>query len=157
MFFRARFNTGTDEVQLDKGVWAPYLMLACYCLQGKQLASGVIGLLTCQSHYNVSGINTTPCARLLFRHPLDQRIPTHTCEWQVRDLSHERVGMRWSVRVDGSPFTLNGVTSSFAELNYGSVGFPCVAFHALLAARVEECSTFREAMHASANQIAFHA
>ena len=76
---------------------------------------------------------------------------------RVRDLSHERVGMRWSVRVDGSPFTLNGVTSSFAELNCGSVGFPCVAFHALLAARVEECSTFREAMHASANQIAFHA
>src|SRR4029434_7618920 len=62
-----------------------------------------------------------------------------------------------NVRVDGSPFTSNGVTSSFAELNYGSVGFPCVAFHALLAARVEECSTFREAMHASANQIAFHA
>ena len=49
------------------------------------------------------------------------------------------------------------MTSSFAELNYGSVGFPCVAFNALLAARVEECSTFREAMHASANQIAFHA
>ena len=71
--------------------------------------------------------------------------------------SHLCVGMCRSVRVDRSPFTLNGVTSSFAELNYGSVGFPCVAFHALLAARVEECSTFREAMHASANQIAFHA
>src|SRR4029434_6856046 len=49
-------------------------MLACYYLQGKQLASGVIGLLTCQSHYNVSGINRTPPARLLLRHPLDQRI-----------------------------------------------------------------------------------
>src|SRR4029434_9362540 len=56
-------------------------MLACYYSQDKQLASGVIGLLTCQSHYNVSGINRTPCARLLLRHPLDQRIPT--CEWQV--------------------------------------------------------------------------
>src|SRR4029434_4001501 len=32
-----------------------------------------------------------------------------------------------------------------------------VAFHALLAATVEKCSTFPEAMHASANQIAFHA
>ena len=64
-------------------------------------------------------------------------------------MAHSRVcvGMR--------QITLNGVTSSFAELNCGSVGFPCVAFHAL--ARVEECSTFREAMHVSANQIAFHA
>src|SRR4029434_7625508 len=52
--------------------------------------------------------------------------------------------MRCSVRVDGSPFTLNGVTSYFAELNYGSVGFRCVAFHALLAAGVETCSTFQE-------------
>ena len=58
-------------------------MLACYCLQGKQLASGVIGLLTCQSHYNVSGINRTPCARLLLRHPLAQRIPTEACECSV--------------------------------------------------------------------------
>src|SRR4029434_4684265 len=58
-------------------------MLACYCLQGKHLASGVIGLLTCQSHYNVSVINTTPCARLLLCHPLDQRIPTQTCEWAL--------------------------------------------------------------------------
>src|SRR4029434_6002813 len=49
-------------------------MLACYYSQGKQLTSGVIGLLTCQSHCNVSVINTTPCARLLLRHPLDQRI-----------------------------------------------------------------------------------
>src|SRR4029434_3825342 len=57
-------------------------MLACYCLQGKQLASGVIGLLTCHSHYNVSVINTTPCARLLSRHLLEQRIPTQPCEWQ---------------------------------------------------------------------------
>src|SRR4029434_3123698 len=55
-------------------------MLACYCLQGKQLASGVIGLLTCQSHDNVSGINRTPSARLLLRHPLAQRIPTCTSE-----------------------------------------------------------------------------
>ena len=55
-------------------------MLACYCLQGKQLASGVIGLLTCQSHYNVSVINTTPCARLLLHHLLDQRIVTDTSE-----------------------------------------------------------------------------
>src|SRR4029434_10648639 len=61
-------------------------MLACYYLQGKQLASGVIGLLTCQSHYNVSGINTTPCARLLLRHPLAQRIPTEPCERSVRIL-----------------------------------------------------------------------
>src|SRR4029434_5429869 len=59
-------------------------MLACYCLQGKQLASGVIGLLICQSHCNVSGINTTPCTRLLLRHPLDQRIPTEPCECSVR-------------------------------------------------------------------------
>ena len=44
-------------------------------------ASGVIGLLTCQSHCNVSVINTTPCARLLLRHPLDQRIATLTSEW----------------------------------------------------------------------------
>src|SRR4029434_2664342 len=58
-------------------------MLACYCLQGKQLASGMIGLLTCQSHYNVSGINRTPCARLLLRHPLAQRIPTEACECSV--------------------------------------------------------------------------
>src|SRR4029434_9518395 len=58
-------------------------MLACYCLQGKQLASGVIGLLTCQSHYNVSGINRTPCARLLLRHPLAQHIPTDVCECSV--------------------------------------------------------------------------
>src|SRR4029434_6835153 len=58
-------------------------MLACYCLQGKQRASGVIGLLTCQSHYNVSGINRTPCARLLLRHPLAQRIPTEACECSV--------------------------------------------------------------------------
>src|SRR4029434_8028617 len=65
--------------------------------------------------------------------------------------------MRCTVRVDGSPFTLNGVTSSFAELNCGSVGFRCVAFHALLAAGVEKCLTFREATHASANQITFHA
>ena len=55
-------------------------MLACYYPQGKQLASGVIGLLTCQSHYNVCIINTTPCARLLLRHPLDQRIATLTSE-----------------------------------------------------------------------------
>src|SRR4029434_2520485 len=55
-------------------------MLACYCLQGKQLA---IGLLTCQSHYNVSGINRTPCARLLLRYPLAQRIPTEMCECSV--------------------------------------------------------------------------
>src|SRR4029434_10930158 len=59
-------------------------MLACYCLQGKQLASGVIGLLTCQSHDNVSGINRTPSARLLLRHPLVQRIPTCTSECSVR-------------------------------------------------------------------------
>ena len=58
-------------------------MLACYCLEGKQLASGVIGLLTCQSHYNVSGINRTPCARLLLRHTLAQRIPTEACEFSV--------------------------------------------------------------------------
>src|SRR4029434_5310059 len=58
-------------------------MLACYCLQGKQLASGVIGLLTCQSHYNVSGINRTRRARLLLRHPLAQRIPTCTSECSV--------------------------------------------------------------------------
>src|SRR4029434_8293562 len=58
-------------------------MLACYCLQGKQLASGVIGFLTCQSHYNVSGINRTPRARLLLRHPLAQRIPTEACECSV--------------------------------------------------------------------------
>src|SRR4029434_7267955 len=58
-------------------------MLACYCLQGKQLTSGVIGLLTCQSHYNVSGIHSTPCARLLLRHPLAQRIPTEACECSV--------------------------------------------------------------------------
>ena len=32
----------------------------------------------------------------------------------------------------------------------------CVALHVLLAARVEHFSTFREATHASANQIAFH-
>src|SRR4029434_6247949 len=51
-------------------------MLACYYSQGKQLASGVIGLLTCQSHYNVSVINTTPCARLLLPQLLDQRIAT---------------------------------------------------------------------------------
>ena len=49
------------------------------------------------------------------------------------------------------------MTSSVAELNCGSVVFRCVAFHALLAAKVEKCSTFREATHASANQIAFHA
>src|SRR4029434_3891163 len=55
-------------------------MLACYYSQGKQLASGVIGSLTCESHYNVSVINTTPCARLLLCHPLDQRIPTQTCD-----------------------------------------------------------------------------
>src|SRR4029434_2321475 len=58
-------------------------MLACYNSQGKQLASGVIGLLTCQSHYNVSVINTTPCARLLLHHPLAQRIPTDACECSV--------------------------------------------------------------------------
>src|SRR4029434_6265242 len=56
-------------------------MLACYYSQGKQLASGVIGLLTRQSNYNVSVINTTPCARLLLPHPLDQRIATLTSEW----------------------------------------------------------------------------
>ena len=49
------------------------------------------------------------------------------------------------------------MTSSVAELNCGSVGFRCVVLHALLAARVENVSTFREATHASANQIAFHA
>ena len=49
------------------------------------------------------------------------------------------------------------MTSSVAKLNCGPVGFRCVALHALLAARVEKCSTFREATHASANQIAFHA
>src|SRR4029434_11161808 len=59
-------------------------MLACYCLQGKQLASGVIDRSTNQSHYNVCGINTTPCARLLLRHPLAQRIPTEPCECSVR-------------------------------------------------------------------------
>ena len=64
-------------------------MLACYYSQGKQLASGVIGLLNCQSHYNVSGINTTPCARLLLRHPLDQRIPTRTCESTVSANNHD--------------------------------------------------------------------
>src|SRR4029434_1942888 len=58
-------------------------MLTCYYSQGKQLASGVIGLLTCQSHYNVSGINTTPCARLLLRHPLDQHMLTRTCAWSL--------------------------------------------------------------------------
>ena len=41
-----------------------------------------------------------------------------------------------------------------ADLNCGSVGFRCIA---LRAARVEHFSTFREATHASANQIAFHA
>src|SRR4029434_8259289 len=70
-----------------RGVRAPYLMLACYYLQGKQLASGVIGLLTCQSHYNVSGINRTPRARLLLRHPLDQRILTRRCERSVTPAS----------------------------------------------------------------------
>src|SRR4029434_5099247 len=66
-----------------RGVRAPYLMLACYYSQGKQLASGVIGLLTCQSHCNVSGINRTPCASLPLRHPLAQRIPTEACECSV--------------------------------------------------------------------------
>src|SRR4029434_6123872 len=61
-------------------------MLACYCLQGKQLASGVIDRSTNQSHYNVCGINTTPCARLLLRHPLAQRIPTEPCECSVSDI-----------------------------------------------------------------------
>src|SRR4029434_1966630 len=42
-------------------------MLACYYPQGKQLASGVIALLTCQSHYNVSVINTTPCIQCTYR------------------------------------------------------------------------------------------
>src|SRR4029434_8974279 len=59
-------------------------MLACYCLQGKQLASGMIDRSTNQSHYNVSGINRTPCARLLLRHPLAQCIPTEACECSVR-------------------------------------------------------------------------
>ena len=58
-------------------------MLACFYPQGKQLASSVIGLLTCESHYNVSVINTTPCARLLLRHLLEQRIPTQSCEYAV--------------------------------------------------------------------------
>src|SRR4029434_8130429 len=42
-------------------------MLACYYPQGQQLASGVIGLLTCQSHYNTSVINTTPCIQCTYR------------------------------------------------------------------------------------------
>src|SRR4029434_10264128 len=58
-------------------------MLACYCLQGEQLASGVIDRSTNQSHYNISGINRTPRARLLLRHPLAQRIPTDACECSV--------------------------------------------------------------------------
>src|SRR4029434_11194705 len=58
-------------------------MLACYYPQGKQLPGGMIGLLTCQSHYNVSVINTTPCAIHLLCHPLNQRIPTQTCESTV--------------------------------------------------------------------------
>src|SRR4029434_2235080 len=61
-----------------------------------------------------------------------------------------------SGKADASPFTLKGVTSSFAKLNCGSVGFRCVAFHALLAAGVEQCSTFQETTHVSANQIAFN-
>src|SRR4029434_10565389 len=68
-------------------------MLACYYSQGKQLASGVIGLLTCPSHYNVSGINTNPRARLLLRHSLTQRIPTRTCECCLRSDTEIR-GMR---------------------------------------------------------------
>ena len=46
------------------------------------------------------------------------------------------------------PFTLNGVTSRFAELHCGSV-----ALLALLASKVEQCSTFEASTEAPANQI----
>ena len=59
--------------------------------------------------------------------------------------------------VDPSTMTFNEVMSSVAELNCGSVAFRCVPWLALLVPKVEKCSTFREATHASANQIAFHA
>src|SRR4029434_5936722 len=39
----------------------------------------------CKSPYNVSGINRTPCARLLLRHPLAQGIPTQACECSDKD------------------------------------------------------------------------
>ena len=42
-------------------------------------------MLTCQTH--VSGINRNPCARLLLRHPLDQRILTRRCERSVTPAS----------------------------------------------------------------------
>ena len=74
--------------------------------------------------------------------------------WSLRPHSHGCVRMRWFVKGDGSPFTLNGVTSSVAKLNCGSVGFRCAV---LLVAKVEKCLTFRVATYASANQIAFHA
>src|SRR4029434_1355296 len=77
-------------------------MLACYYLQGKQLASGVIGLLTCQSHYNVYGINRTPRARLLLRHPLDQRILTRTCACSVTRLRWNALIQRMTEEESGA-------------------------------------------------------
>src|SRR4029434_2831795 len=81
-------------------------MLACYYPQGKQLASGVIGLLTCQSHYNVSVINTTPCARLFLRHLLDQRILTCTCERPVSCLGSCHSCMAHPIHSSLSPVIL---------------------------------------------------
>ena len=70
-----------------RGVWAPYLMLACYCLQGKQLASGVIGLLTCQSHYNVSGYKQNPMRQTT---PPPSVGATHSngSVWMLRNCKH---------------------------------------------------------------------
>src|SRR4029434_1198835 len=102
-------------------------MIACYYSQGKQLASGVIGLFTCQSHYNDSVINTTPCARLLLRHSLDQRIPTRTCEWQViftlpaalhlHSQSPDRVQLHFLHSPDPTPDT-HPITQSNAPVSH---------------------------------------
>ena len=75
-----------------RGVWASYLMLACYYPQGKQLASGVIGLLTCQSHYKRLRYQHNPMHQT--RHPLDQCIATQKCESVVRPATVNNVGFQ---------------------------------------------------------------
>ena len=57
--------------------------------------------------------------------------------------------------VDLAMFEWGDVILCRTELWLRWVQLGSVAFHVLLAATVEK--TFREAMHASANQIAFHA
>ena len=82
--------------------------------------------------------------------------------WQVSLITADSHYIRWNALIRQGwrtpiHFEWGDVILCRTEMWLRWVPLHCISFHALLAAGVEKCSTFREATHASANQITFHA